>query len=450
MFSLICAPSTASGPSAIAVIRVSGQGCAEALDRVFKAKCGLSCADRTPAKLYYGTLFDKTSTAVDLCMSAFFKAPASYTGEDMAEIYIHGSEAVMGCALEALTEAGCRMAEAGEFTKRAFLNGKMDLVDAEAAADLIGAQSARAAQNAVSIMSGMGRELDGIRQELLGICAHYYAVCDYPDEEIDPFSYSETGKKLKEQGARLGRLAESYERGKLVQNGVPVALIGKPNAGKSSLFNRLVGFERAIVTEEEGTTRDVIEQRINCGGCMIRLLDTAGLRDADGKAEKIGVELSIQAARQASAVIWVFDGSETDPRYEKRVLDELGSKPVLAVFNKDDLSPGYVPGGGVKFEQTARVSALTGEGMDKVLQWLSSLVPDASEGAVITSARQAALLKHAAQCLDFAAEAAARGMTADAFLSDVQLAAVDLGQLSGRDSSVDMAAEIFSRFCVGK
>ncbi|MBQ2818813.1 MAG: tRNA uridine-5-carboxymethylaminomethyl(34) synthesis GTPase MnmE [Clostridia bacterium] len=454
MNDIIVAPSGGALPAAIGIVRLSGEGCDRILDEIFLAKCNKNTTERIINKLYYGKLLGGNGKTVDLCMAVYFKAPNSYTGEAMAEIYTHGSAAIVTAAIESAVRAGARYAEPGEFTKRAFLNGKLDLTEAEATADLIHSTSELAAQTAVSQLSGsVSGEIRALRADLTALLAHYYAVCDYTDEDIEPFEYEKAAQTLRAASNRLKNLADGFERGNAIKNGIPVAVIGKPNAGKSSLFNALAGEDRAIVTDEAGTTRDVIEEHITIGGALFRMLDTAGIRQAGGKAEAMGIERSRKAAETAQGVICVFDGSreltEEDIEAAKLIPDTL---PKCAVINKSDI--GILP----DFEEKVKklnianifiLSAKTGDGLDALTQWLKALIPDA-KGVLVTSPRQAKLMRSASESCALAAECAEAGLTADAFLSDAERALDQLGKITGETASADIASEIFSRFCVGK
>ena len=454
MKKVIVAPSGGGLPAAIGIVRLSGEDTFAVLDRIFKAKCCKKAADRQFTRLYYGTLLSRDGKTLDLCMAVCFCAPHSYTGENMAEIYCHGSSAVVAAAIESAIGAGARFAEPGEFTRRAFLNGKLDLTQAEATADLIHSTSLLAAQAAASQLSGTVKdEISTLRQRLSGLLAHFYAVCDYSDEDIEPFEYDHAAEELEDIGNRLNNLLQGYERGSAIKNGIPVAVIGRPNAGKSSLFNALAGFERAIVTSEAGTTRDVIEEQITIGGALFRLLDTAGIRQAEGLAESMGIERSRSAAGSAKAVICVFDGSEPlcDEDFDALKLVPQ-NVPVCAVINKQDIAANPLTEQKIRATDIANIyklSAKTGEGLTSLTDWLAGLIPS-SEGVMITSPRQASLLSSARDACALACECARAGLTADAFLSDAERALSDLGKITGDTAQADIAGEIFSRFCVGK
>ena len=455
MASTIAACSSGSMPCAIAIVRLSGADAFSVLDAVFQPKSGKPVSQRQPRHMHYGRVLAKDGLTVDLCLAACFPAPNSYTGEDLAEIYCHGSQAVVAALLDHCFAKGAVPAPPGEFTKRAFLSGRLDLTEAEAVADLIHSQSELGAKAAVQQLEGsVGSRVKAIREHILSLLAHFYAVCDYTDEEIDPFEYEKAISVLETAGTDLRTLYQGFQRGRLVQEGVPVAIIGKPNAGKSSLFNALSGSQKAIVTDEAGTTRDVLEQVISCGGAPIRILDTAGLRDSDSKAERIGVERARQAAQNAQAVICVLDlsGPLTDEDRDALSLIPQCEKPVL-VLNKTDLV-GALPSWTEEictrypWEKVFHLSAKDGQ-VEELAQWLSALAPK-PEDVLVTSARQARLLEEAAAAVSDALTSARLGLTADAFLMDAERAVNTLGQVTGETASADLAHEIFGRFCVGK
>lgn len=446
----IAAFSGGSLPAAIGVVRISGPLAGAIGDRMFLPNAGKQITKCESYKLYYGKLLNKDEKTLDFCLAAFFRGPRSYTDEDMLELYCHGSRAVVEAALRRAYTLGARPAQAGEFTKRAFLAGKLDLARAEAVADLIDARSEREAVNAAMQLDGaLSREIIALRDALTTMTAHFYAVCDYPDEEIDPFAYDRARETLRAAADRLRFLQAGFERASVLREGVPVAVVGRPNAGKSSLFNALSGGEHAIVTEEAGTTRDVLERLVSLGGGLVRLLDTAGIREAESKAERIGVDRALSAAHAARAVVCVFDASQPLSDDDRRAIAESAGAQRCAVLNKSDLPAVLSARELPDFDKVFTLSAQMGEGMQPLLDWLAALVPHEEE-ALVTSPRQAALLQSAAEDLAAAAQSAALGMTADAFLADVERAARTLGEITGDTASPDLAAAIFSRFCVGK
>lgn len=448
----IAAVATAPG-GAIGVIRVSGEGAEAAVGAVFEPASGRRFADCAPRALVYGALRARDGRVIDRCMAVRFPGDKTYTGEPMAEIQMHGSPAVLSEALSALFAAGARQAAAGEFTRRAFLNGKMDLMEAEAVADLIAARTMEAAENAAGQLSGaVGGRMQALRQELVGLSAHFLAVVDYPDEDIDPFFASEAGETLEKAAGELAALHDSYERGRILREGLPCAIVGRPNVGKSTLLNALVGFDRAIVTDIAGTTRDTIEETVRIGPLCLRLQDTAGLRDTADPVEKIGVERAARAAENAGLVLAVIDGSAPLTAEDEDALARARRAPraVLVVNKCDKGAAGAIPDG---FAYVARISAKHGEGLEELRETLlacAGLEGAAFDGGVITNARQADALRRAAESCKQAADAVRLGVTPDAVLLDVESAIGALGELTGQNVREDIIQDIFRRFCVGK
>ena len=448
---IIAAYSGGSLPAAIAIVRMSGEGCIGLLGKIFRPKSGKPMTECKNNTMIYGGLSACDGRTIDICLACVYRAPHSYTGEDMAEIFCHGSEAVVSAALRSIFAAGGRQAEAGEFTKRAFLNGKLDLAGAEAVADLIYSRTEQGAKNAAALLRGDSfRELEAMREELTGLIAHFYAVCDYSDEEIEPFEYQAAREKLGGFRARLEHLYEGYLRSDQLRDGLPVAVVGRPNAGKSSIFNRLAGFERAIVTDEAGTTRDVVGQRVTLKGRDFSLMDTAGLRMGQSRAEQLGIDRSRRAAEEAGLVMAVFDGSRPFDDEDRETIELCRGKKAAAIINKCDaeqlFDEGRLEGA---FDKILHISALTGEGLEGLISWLTESAPDMTE-VLITSQRQAELIHRASLALAEAERSAGEGMTADAFLLDAEQAARLIGQVMGSDVDIDIAQGIFSRFCVGK
>lgn len=455
MSDTIIACSSGSLPCGIAVVRLSGPEALHILDKVFHPIKGEPVSLRAPRTFHYGRLLAKDGAAVDLCLAACFPGPHSYTGEDLAEFYTHGSQAVVSALIDHCCLLGAIPAPPGEYTKRAFLAGRMDLTEAEAVGDLIHATSELGAKAAVAQIEGsVGSRVKAIRESVLALLTHFYAVCDYTDEDIEPFEYDRARDVLEKAVDDLIALVSGFQRGRLVREGVPVAIIGRPNTGKSTLFNALAGAEKAIVTDEAGTTRDVLEQIISCKGAPIRILDTAGLRETDSKAERIGVERAKDAARKAHAVLCLLDVSRPLTEEDEEALALTAECPVKALLlNKTDLTaeePAWLPAVLEKypFETVFRLSAVSGQ-VDALADWLAALAPMPGD-ILVTSARQAYLLEQAAKDLVAARDSALAGMTADAFLSDAERGINTLGQVTGETVSADLAHEIFSRFCVGK
>ncbi len=450
MNSMIAAYSGGALPAAIGICRVSGPGVLTLADKIFRPKKGRSMGEGPFSAMRYGEVLDSDGRALDLCLACCYRGPASYTGEDMLEIFCHGSQAVAARILERCMELGAQPAQAGEFTQRAFLAGKMDLIGAEAVADLIEAQSAAAAKNAAAqLKGGISQQIRAIRQAIMDQLTHFYAVCDYPDEDLDPFLNSQACQALTRCADEMEKLLAGFERGRTLTQGLPVTILGKPNAGKSSLLNALAGYDRAIVTEEAGATRDIVTETLRCGDTVLRLSDTAGLRQAESQAERIGIEKARQSARQSQLVICVFDGSRPLDDQDLETIQASADLERVAVRNKMDLGQAAQPQLEEQFGRIFCLSAQTGEGIKDLCQWLASLTPQLDQ-ALITSARQAALLDQAAQSCRLAAQSAEQGFTADAFLADAEQALRLLDQTLGESVGEDIVHGIFSRFCVGK
>ena len=454
----IAAISTPPGPGAIGILRLSGPRAIEVAQASFRPLNKVPLSQHRPHELVYGDLLDRDGQPIDRVLCTFSRGPVSYTGEDTAEFQCHGSPMVLSLGLEALFSRGARQARAGEFTRRAFLNGKLDLAQAEAVGDLLEARSREGARHAAGQLTGaLSRRIGGVYSALVDVMAHFHAVLDYPDEDIDPFRMEELSHQLSQQESALRALAGSYRRGQYIRDGVPCAIVGRPNAGKSSLLNALVGFDRAIVTNIPGTTRDTVEERAELGGVTLRLIDTAGLRDSDDPIEQLGVERSRAAMDEAALVLLVVDGTEKPTQEDAdlaRTIAEAG-KPFLLVRSKRDLAGEHAD----ELEAlsqgapTVSLSARTGEGLEELGQAVAALFPQGSEdkaGELITNARQAEAAGRALNCVVRANQALSDGVTPDALLTDVEEALEALGELTGQSVREDVTDRIFSKFCVGK
>ena len=456
MSQTIAAIATPPLPSAIGILRLSGDGAIEAAAAVFRPASGKSLAEYESRRLVYGTLLGPDGAPIDQALATISRAPRSYTGEDTAEFQCHGSPAVLQLGLEALFAQGVRQAGPGEFTRRAFLNGKLDLTQAEAVADLIDAETPAAVRQAAGQLSGaLGRRVGAIYDGLVDLMAHFHAVLDYPDEDIDPFRADTIRTGLEEARAGLSALLATYERGRYIAGGVPCVLVGRPNAGKSSLLNALVGYDRAIVTDVPGTTRDTVEARCRLGGVVLKLIDTAGLRDTEDKVERIGVERSRAAMEGAALILVLWDGS-VPPVEEDGALLERAAKlaPTILVHTKADLPSAPVPFVNLDpLPPTVTVSAKTGQGLDELAEAVAALFPTGgaeATGKLLTNARQAEAARRALAGVERAGESLAAGITPDALLTDVEEALSALGELTGASVREDVTARIFQRFCVGK
>jgi len=435
---------------AIAIVRISGPDCLEIAGRAWRPlKKGASLAGEPRAMLLGLAL------GAEPCLAVSMPGPKSYTGEDVVEIHCHGGAMAPKRLLDAVVKAGARPAAPGEFTKRAFINGKMDLTQAEAVADLIDASSSMACGLAERQLSGaLGKSLRALRKPLLDALAEVESRLDFPEEELDWKSPRELFAAVEKARRETAKLLDSRKSGALIRDGVRVAIAGRPNVGKSSLLNILLGYERAIVSSIPGTTRDTIEESASLHGIPLRITDTAGLRETDDHVEGLGVERSRKALRQAEIALWLLDASSKSPESEIAHMKESLPQGVqaLAAWNKTDLcgAPEGLPDPGVP---SVKISATKGEGVDKLLELVSNAVwegkPLLEPPEAAVSARHGALLEKAGTALEEAGEelSGERWELAAAALREAVKA---LGEITGEDASPDVLDEIFSRFCIGK
>ena len=449
----IAAIATGLVRSGIGILRMSGDGCIDLANRVFALYNGQALSSLPDRKLARGTLFDAQNRPIDEAMVFISHAPHSYTGEDTVEFQCHGSPAVLTAGLSALLSNGFHQAGPGEFTKRAFLNGQMDLTQAEAVIDLIDAETADAAANAAGQVAGVLRKrLDPIYDSLMDICSHFHAVLDYPDEDIEPFRLQAYAGTLTSASKKLDALLSSCRRGNFIKNGVQAAILGAPNAGKSSLLNALAGFDRVIVTDIPGTTRDAVEQTVTLGRHLLRLLDTAGIRDTSDTVEHLGVERSFQAAQSCQLAFFVVDGSKPLTPEDEAAMDAALQAPeAIAILNKQDL-PCVIDPCELPFSYVIPVSCAKQEGLDLLEQALDMVFDDEApcDGSILTNARQADAIAKSRASIEAALSSLRLGMTPDAVLVDVEAAMEALGEATGRVVREDITNRIFERFCVGK
>ena len=456
----IAAIATGGNPTAIGIVRVSGDGCFFVCDRVFRAANGTAFAEQAPRKMICGEMLDSRGRVIDRGLAVRFSGPHSYTGEDSAEFHCHGSPVVLRELLSALFAAGARQAKAGEFTKRAFLNGRLDLTQAEAVVDLIDAETAAAARNAAAQLDGgLRRVLEPVQDALLDISSRFYAVVDYPDEDIEDIRPEQIAQALHDSSETLTRLLATCQRGKLLKAGVRTAIVGRPNAGKSSLLNALAGYDRAIVTDIPGTTRDTVEESVLCGGVLLRLIDTAGIRDTEDVVEQKGVERSRAALASADLVLAVVDSSVPPTAEDETVLDLAAQhRAWILVASKSDLPSASAPLLCLRdnrYAPVARVSvsSVTGEGLDTLEAAVAALFPAGESndaGSLLTDQRQEEAVTRARDAIRRASGALDAGLTPDAVLTDAEEALEALGELTGRTAKDAIVSRIFSRFCVGK
>lgn len=448
----ICAIATAAGDAGISILRLSGSRAKQVAESVFKTRSEL-----TPRYFALGKVMDG-NTMIDQALGVYFAAPASYTGEDVFEIHCHGGQVATQLTLELLLKSGARPAEPGEFTKRAFLNGKMDLSRAEAVADHIGALSEEGAKSAARQMAGaLSKKTTALQDALSDIIAEMEAGIEYPEEDLEDEISGEALPKVRALYGQITDLVQSFRQGKLVREGIEVALCGKPNVGKSSLLNAIFGEDRAIVSEIPGTTRDIVAGRYLYRSLPLRFLDTAGIRQTGDQIERMGVERSRAAIETASVAVVLVDGSAPLTEEDRGAIALAKSSPaeVLPVINKSDL-----PGFGVAAEVEALagsapicISAKKQEGIEALLEAIYVRAVGSAqllEGVLITNARHAHALRAAAEALCSAAAAMERREDLDCVSIDLNEAWARLGEVTGQTVSEEIIDRIFSKFCLGK
>ena len=451
MSSIIAAISTGRQVCAIGIIRMSGDGCITVAEKVFTPQ-GAPLSQVPNRKLVMGTLHDSQGRVIDQCMAVCSRAPHSYTGEDTVEFHCHGSPAVLAAGLDSLYRAGARPAQRGEFTKRAFLNGKLDLTQAEAVIDLIEADTADAAANAAGQVGGvLQKKLAPIYDALTDLCSHFHAVLDYPDEDIEDFGLQNYAATLRSAAKELYQILNTYGQGRILRQGVTTAIVGKPNVGKSSLLNALAGFERAIVTDIPGTTRDTVEESVMVGSTRLRLIDTAGIRETDDAVEALGVERSMKAVEEADLTIFVCDGSQPLDEEDRQIIDLCLNIPAIALINKSDLGNAVQPSD-LPFVTVIKTSLATGEGLDKLADVLDEQFAgdQPCDGSILTNPRQFDACRRAYEAMLQSLQGLKLGQTPDAVLTDIEAAMEAMGEVTGATVREDITARIFERFCVGK
>ena len=453
MSHVIAAVSTAPAVSAIGILRLTGDGCAEVAGKVFTLSNGTPLSEAPNRKLMLGLLHDKDGRVIDQCMAVYTRGPHSYTGEDTVELQCHGSPAVLAAGLDALYLAGAQPAKRGEFTKRAFMNGQLALTQAEAVIDLIEAETADAAANAAGQVGGiLQKKLNPIYHDLTDLCSHFHAVLDYPDEDIEDFGLDNYASTLRSNAKSLYALLQTYGQGRILRQGVSAAIVGKPNVGKSSLMNALAGYERVIVTEIAGTTRDTVEETVILGKTRLRLVDTAGIRHTEDKIEAMGVERSRQAVENADLVLFVCDGAQPLTDDDRAVIEVCADREnAIALINKSDLGNAVFPSD-LPFMNVIPICAKTGEGLELLADCVDLMFENQTpcDGSVLTNPRQFDAVRRAYEAMLSALQGFKLGLTPDAVLTDVEAAMEAMGEVTGATVREDITARIFERFCVGK
>lgn len=452
--SSIAAISTPLGTGGVGIIRISGKNATEIADRIFVSVNGKKLSSSKGYRAYFGRIFDG-ETAVDEVVCLVFRAPHSYTGEDVVEINCHGGVVLLKKILRLVLQNGAQAAAPGEFTKRAFLNGKLDLSEAESVMTLISAQGEQGANAAFNQLEGsLSRKIEKINSSLLSLAAHIAAWVDYPDDEIEELGNNELYSTIYNAYLELYALLSNFDSGMAVTNGVESAIVGKPNVGKSTLMNLLTGYDRSIVTEIEGTTRDVVEETVNLNGCILRISDTAGMRETGDIVEKLGVERSRKKLERAAIVFAVFDLSKPLSDEDKELIDECKDKNVIPIVNKTDLEPrldvDYIKN---KLGSPLFISAKSGDGYNELCDRVAELMGTKNfdtTSAMLVNERQRICCQKASDALKDALEALNIGLTPDAIGVCIDDAIAALLELTGQKASEAVVDEVFKLFCVGK
>lgn len=452
--SAIAAISTPLGTGGVGIIRISGKNATEIADRIFVSVNGKKLSSSKGYRAYFGRIFDG-ETAVDEVVCLVFRAPHSYTGEDVVEINCHGGVVLLKKILRLVLQNGAQAAAPGEFTKRSFLNGKLDLSEAESVMTLISAQGEQGANAAFNQLEGsLSRKIEKINSSLLSLAAHIAAWVDYPDDEIEELGNNELYSTIYNARLELCALLSNFDSGMAVTNGVEAAIVGKPNVGKSTLMNLLTGYDRSIVTEIEGTTRDVVEETVNLNGCILRISDTAGMRETGDIVEKLGVERSRKKLERAAIVFAVFDLSKPLSDEDKELIDECKDKNVIPIINKTDLEPrldvDYIKN---KLGSPLFISAKSGDGYNELCDRVAELMGTKNfdtTSAMLVNERQRICCQKASDALKDALEALNIGLTPDAIGVCIDDAIAALLELTGQKASEAIVDEVFKQFCVGK
>lgn len=454
MAKTIAAVATGNAAGGIGVIRISGDKAIEIASKVFAPCDNSSLTQLAGYRAKYGNIICN-GEAADNAVALVFRAPKSYTGEDVVELSVHGGLYIVQKTLEAVFEAGAEPAEAGEFTKRAFLNGKMDLTQAESVADFISAQGDASAKASFNLLQGaLSKRISTVLESLVDSSALMAAWVDYPDEEIPELESETLEKTLEEAQKSLGTLIKNYENGQTITQGVDTAIVGKPNAGKSTLMNLLVGRDKSIVTDIAGTTRDVVEDSVRLGNLVLHLSDTAGIRESDDVVEAIGIRRAKEKIDSAALVIAVFDSSTPLDENDRQIIEKCKGKKAVAVINKIDLDETVtMPEIENAFNKTVYISAKNDSSLDTLENAVSELLGVSefdSSAPILANIRQKNCCKAALFSIEEALFALQSGLTYDAVNVMIDSAVDSLLELTGKKATVEVVNNIFSKFCVGK
>ena len=455
--STIASISTAPGIGGIGIIRMSGEKSFEVLDKIFIAKNKQNIDEIKGYTIKYGNIVED-GNVIDEVLVSYFKAPRSYTTENMCEINSHGGTVIVRKILELCLKNGADLAEPGEFTKRAFLNGRIDLAQAESVIDVINAKSDKEAKSGIKQLEGfLSKEIKEIKQEIMDVLVNIEVTIDYPEYDTPEVQQEELSKMLQSVGQRLIKLEKSFDNGKIIKEGIKTAIIGKPNAGKSSLLNAILKEDRAIVTDIAGTTRDTIEEFVTINGIPLKLIDTAGIREASDKVEKIGVEKSIKLAEEADLVIAIFDSSKELTEEDIEILKLIENKKSIILLNKNDLNS-VISENDEQLKKASKnilkISALNKTGIDELYEKISELFNlneiNLDIDILITNVRHKNIISKSLENVKKANEALNMNMPIDIITIYIKEILEDLGEITGEVVTEDIINEIFSKFCLGK
>lgn len=436
---------------------MSGENCFKILEKIFKQKNEQKIEDIKGYTIKYGTIVDNNET-VDEVLVSYFKAPKSYTTENMCEINSHGGNVIVKKILELCLKNGAELAEPGEFTKRAFLNGRIDLLQAESVIDVINAKSEREAKTGVKQLEGyLSKEIADIKKEIMDVMVNIEVCIDYPEYDVDDVTINQIVKMLDNAENKLKKLQKSFDNGKIIKEGIKTAIIGKPNVGKSSLLNAILKEDRAIVTEYEGTTRDTIEEFVNINGIPLKLIDTAGIRNAKDEVEKIGIIKSKEIAEEADLVIAIFDSTKKLTKEDEDILEIAKNKKSIIILNKIDLESKIDENNdklkGIS-DYVIKISALNNMGIEDLYEKISELFNlneiNLDNEVVITNVRHKNLISKSIENLKKTKETIQNNMPLDIIAIFIKDILEDLANITGEMVSEDIINEIFSKFCLGK
>ena len=455
----IVAISTATGAGGIGIVRMSGKECFSILEKIFEPKRKEKIEDIPGYSIKYGYIINKdTVEKIDEVLVSYFKSPKSYTTEDMCEINSHGGMVVERRILEQCIKNGAKIAEPGEFTKRAFLNGRLDLAQAESVMDLINSKTDKEAKESLNQLNGgLSLEINAIKKKLLDVMADIEATIDYPEYDIEEVTEKSIRRRLEEVKIELEKLEKSFENGKILRDGVKTVIIGKPNTGKSSLLNLLLKEERAIVSEIEGTTRDTIEEYISINGIPIKIIDTAGIRNTSDMIEGIGVKKAIDLTQEADLIIAIFDNSKKLDEEDKKIIELIKNKKAIILLNKIDIEDKKMDEDeniAVLNKKTIKISTKTKENVEKLYNAISEMFENSEiengEGAIVTNVRHKNQIILAIDNVNKAIETIETKMPIDIIAIYVKQILEELSKITGDNVSEDIINEIFSKFCLGK